>query len=163
MKIVGIIQVANSFIILAWAYELYYYAKIMGEFMCAILCFFARESYVFRWLVMIIQSILFHIGMMIMQVIFMVWVIDDFYCYINDLCDYGISEYVMYTMYAQFAIAFTLEAIAIILTTNMMMSLGWFYTEQFPPQMNLEQYGLERPDKKTTIYDMIPHPVNYGF
>lgn len=101
--------------------------------------------------------------MMIIQVYFMVFTIQDLVCYKRDLCDPGKGEYVMYLMYAQYCIAFIIEAIGVILTTNMMMSLGWFYTEQFPPQLNLEQYKLERPDKKSSIYDMFPHPVNYEF
>jgi hypothetical protein len=101
--------------------------------------------------------------MMIVQVVFMVWVMEDLYCLKNDLCTPSESEYQMYLMYAQYAIGFILEAIGIILTTNMMMSLGWFYTEQFPAQLNLEQYKLERPEKTSSIYDLFPHPVNYEF
>ena len=93
----------------------------------------------------------------------MVWLMEDLYCTKNDLCNENLSYYQMYLMYAQFSVAYILEAIGIILATNMMMSVGWFYTEEFPPQLNLEQYKVERPEKKANIYDMFPHPVNYEF
>jgi hypothetical protein len=101
--------------------------------------------------------------MMVIQVIFMVWIIQDIYCEMNDACNPEKSSFTMYLMYSQCAIAFILESTGIILTTNMMMSLGWFYNEQFPPQFNLEQYHIVRPDKSSTILDMFPHPVNYQF
>lgn len=101
--------------------------------------------------------------MMVIQVVFMVWIVSDIYCEKNDACNPEKSTYTMYLMYAQCAIAFGIEAIGIILTTNMMMSLGWFYTEQFPPQLNLEQYKVQRPDKASNIFDLFPHPVNYQF
>ena len=88
---------------------------------------------------------------------------QNYYCIQNDLCSDSISETMTYLMYSQYSVAYILEAVGIILTTNMMMSLGWFYTEEFPPQLNLEQYHLERPEKKSNIYDMFPHPVNYEF
>lgn len=93
----------------------------------------------------------------------MVWIIQDIYCYLNDACNPHKGNFTMYLIYSQCAIGFILESIAIILTTNMMMSLGWFYNEQFPPQLNLEQYHVERPDKTSNIFDMFPHPINYQF
>ena len=100
---------------------------------------------------------------MIIQVVFMVWLMEDLYCVENDLCYLDASVNKMYLMYAQYSIAYIVEAIGIILITNLMMSLGWFYTEQFPPQLNLGQYHLKRPEKKSNLYDMFPHPVNYEF
>jgi hypothetical protein len=101
--------------------------------------------------------------MMIVQVVFMVRAMEDLYCLVNSLCDPGMSTYDVYLMYSQYSIAFILEATGIILACNMMMSLGWFYTETFPPQLKLEQYSLRRPEKKSNLYDMFPHPVNYEF
>ena len=103
------------------------------------------------------------VGMMVTQVVFMVAVTQNLYCYHNNTCDPGLTNFQMYLMYAQFSMAFIFEAVGIILCTNMMMSLGWFYTEHFPPDLKLEQYHLERPDKMSSIFDLFPHPVNYQF
>jgi hypothetical protein len=51
MRTVSIIMIANIFIILAWAYQLFFYAKMLGEFLCAIMLFFVKDSYIFRWMV----------------------------------------------------------------------------------------------------------------
>ncbi|CAG9330589.1 unnamed protein product [Blepharisma stoltei] len=156
IRIISAFQIANMFIIFAWADALYIYAKMMGEFVAALIGFFVREHQAFRWGSLISQTV-----MLVMQVIFTVWLSEDIYCQENDLCDTGVSTSILYLMYAQYTIAFIFETAGIILVSNLMMSLGWFYTKRFPPQLNLKQYGIERPKNKTTIYDLFPHPVVY--
>jgi uncharacterized membrane protein len=53
-QVLAFLGIANIFIILAWAYSIGYYAKMIGEFVCAIMLFFLRETYIFRWAVFII-------------------------------------------------------------------------------------------------------------
>lgn len=96
----------------------------------------------------------------------MVWVMQDVYCYERDVCESEISYEVMMLEYSQFVIGFIFEVrfrqiIGIVLCTNLMMSLGWFYTKRFPRTLNLEQYGVKRPSKKVTLYDLLPHSIVY--
>ena len=51
IRVLGFVEIGNALVILAWASALYLYAKILGEFLCAIIGFFVRSSYIFRWIV----------------------------------------------------------------------------------------------------------------
>ena len=51
MQGISIFGVANAFIIIAWAFRTYYYAKCLGEILCSIVLYFVRDSHWFRWIV----------------------------------------------------------------------------------------------------------------
>ena len=97
----------------------------------------------------------------VINILFMRDLMSDIYCLETDQCDLSLNLTEVYLLYAQYTFGFILEVIGMILISNMMMSLGWFYTKRFPPQLNLERYGIERPKKKANIYDLFPHPMIY--
>ena len=156
MRIVSVLQVLNVFVIMPWASSLTFYYKMISEFAVGLFGFFAKEHALIRW-----ASLLFQGCTMVMNVIFMVWIMEDIYCEENGTCEQELSMTEMFIFYGQYVAGFTLEALGMIFVANLMMSLGWFFNKRLPPKLNLEKYHLERPRKKTTIYDLFPHPVIY--
>lgn len=54
VRLVSGLQILNMFVIFAWVNSLYIYAKMMGEFVAALIGFFIREHQAFRWSVIYI-------------------------------------------------------------------------------------------------------------
>mmetsp|Transcript_24542 Transcript_24542/g.43409 ORF Transcript_24542/g.43409 Transcript_24542/m.43409 type:complete len:152 (-) Transcript_24542:1038-1493(-) len=146
----------NIVLLLVWAYSIITYLKMMGEFSFAVVGFFTREHQAFRWFFVILQCFL-----MVVNVLFMVDIVSEIYCSETDNCDLDKSTFVMRLLYAQYTIAYTLECMCIILCGLMMQHLGSCSNKLFPRKLNLERYGIQRPKKKNTVYDLFPHPAVY--
>jgi hypothetical protein len=130
---------------------------MMAEFSFAVVGFFTREHQAFRWVFILTQCFL-----MVVNVLFMVDIVEEIYCSDADNCDVDKSSDEMYLLYAEYSIGYILESMCILLSGLMMQHLGACSNKLFPRKLNLERYDIKRPKKKNTIYDLFPHPAVYS-